>query len=123
MQPTQKAARLISSVMSQKNVMKRPDRFLNIYGIILLIFFLSCLYTFYISLNIEYLKIDFYIFGIAVSLWYLATGIGILLRKKWGYYLFKSFLYFCLLLFPVGTLISFYSLRYIRKNDIINQFR
>jgi len=108
--------------MSHDNVMTRTNRFLNIYGFILILFFLGSIYSIYISSNIGYLSGEIYFFGVVVSLWYLATGIGILARKKWGYYLFKSFLYILFIAFPVGTLISFYSLKYIRANTITNQF-
>ena len=45
-----------------------------------------------------------------------------LAQKKWGYYIFKSFLYILFISFPVGTLISYFSLRYIKRSNLINQF-
>jgi hypothetical protein len=50
--------------------------------------------------------------------WYLTTGVGILLRRKWGYFFFKSFLFFLLLGFPIVTFFAYKSLKYIKRNNI-----
>ena len=97
-------------------------RFLDIYGYLLIIFFFGCIYTLYVVTAIGYLPFYRDYFGMAISLWYLITGIGILTRKEWGYYLFKSFLYVLLLAFPIGTIISVKSLRYMKRNGIKNLF-
>ena len=108
--------------MSQDTRMDKSNRFLNIYGTIFFILFLGSLYTLYVIRNIEDIGIQHSIFGIALTLWYLLTGIGVLIRKKWGYYLFKSFLYLLFICFPVGTVISYYSLGYVKKNKLIREF-
>jgi hypothetical protein len=65
---------------------------------------------------------EFVMFFVLTSGWYLTTGIGILLRRKWGYFLFKFFLYIFLLGFPIGTFIAYKSLKYIKRNDIKTLF-
>ena len=102
--------------------MSKGKRFLDLYGWILIILFCGCLYTLWVYFHVEDRQISNNYFGITVSLWYLMTGIGILTRKKWGYYLFKSFLYILILAFPIGTIISYKSLAYMKENAIKNFF-
>jgi hypothetical protein len=101
--------------------MMKTDRFLNIYGWVLIVCFVGCLYTLYVS-TIESSSAFIGYFGAAITLWYFVTGIGILKRKVWGYYLLKSFLYLLLLSFPIGTFISYKSLKYMKKNSIRKEF-
>ena len=98
--------------------MTKGNRFLNIYGYTLILLFLGGLYTLYVTASIEDYPITHNYFAITISLYYLMTGIGILARKEWGYYLFKFFLYMLFLAFPIGTIISWKSLDYMKKNDI-----
>jgi hypothetical protein len=46
------------------------------------------------------------------------TGIGVILKKKWGYPLLKLYLYLLLLAVPLGTLLAIKILRYIKDNEI-----
>jgi len=96
--------------------------FLRIYGTILIIFFVACLCTFVLLLSSKDQTSSHYIFGIIVTFWYLITGIGVLMRQRWGYYLFKLFLYVLFLAFPVGTFISYKSLVYIKTNNVKDLF-
>ncbi len=89
--------------------------FIKIYGYIIIAIFVGCVYAHYSLLGQRYHS-DY--IGIGLSLWYLTTGIGILMRTKWGYYLFKFFLYSLLLGFPIGTIIAFKSLSYMKKYNI-----
>jgi hypothetical protein len=98
--------------------MTKEKRFLNVYGWILILFFCGCLYTLWVTSYIEDHPISHDYFVITISLWYLITGIGILARREWGYYLFKSFLYVMFLAFPIGTIISYKSLGYMKRNNI-----
>jgi hypothetical protein len=61
-------------------------------------------------------------FILIVVAWHVVTGIGIILRTVWGFYLLKSYLYVLLLGFPVGTYIGWKSLVYLRDNEIKNFF-
>jgi hypothetical protein len=97
-------------------------RFIKIFGYILIIVsVISYLYSIYV---IYYFNLSqfFIIFSIVVSTWYLVTGIGILIQKEWGYYLFKIFLYILLVSFPIGTIISYICLKYIKNNNIKDLF-
>ena len=102
------------------------NRFLNIYGWTLLIFgFVGGLFHLYIILIL--LKNQSYstegiIFVATVATWYVVTGIGILRRTRWGYYLLKSILYVLLVSFPIGTFISYKSLKFMKKKWIKNEF-
>jgi hypothetical protein len=102
--------------------MQKGTRFIKYYGLALFILFIGCLYTIYISLYIEDYPKEHYYFVIPMSAWYLLTAIGLLIRKQWGYYLFKFFLYVLFLAFPIGTIVSYKSLTYIKRNDIKDLF-
>ena len=96
--------------------------FLKIYGYCLIVLaFLSYFYTVNVSYYIRFSNFLFY-GGIIISTWYLVTGVGILIRQKWGYYLFKAFLYVLLVSFPIGTIISCLSLQYMKKNNVKDLF-
>ncbi len=69
-------------------------------------------------LNDPNLSIEFKIFGILISLWHLMSGIGLLLQRSWGLYIFKIYLYVLYLGIPIGSYISFKTLKYIRHNEL-----
>lgn len=102
--------------------MTKGVRFVKVYGYILIGFFVGCLYTTYVSSYMQNLPFYSNYFGNVISIWYLMTGIGILARKIWGYYLFKFFLYVLFLAFPIGTVVAYKSLSYMKKNDIKDLF-
>ena len=66
---------------------------------------------------------EFRWFIIIMTAGHLFTGLGILFRKVWGYYLLKSYLYLMLLGFPIGTWIAVKSLRYIKEKEIVRFFK
>jgi len=94
-------------------------RFLNVFAYILLF---MCIWGYSTLLYHKDIPLDFYYVEITISTWFLSAGIGLFARKKWGYYLFKTFLYFLFLCFPIGTIISYKSLMYIKKNNIKSLF-
>ena len=100
----------------------KTDTFLNMYGWLLIVLSLGCVYTLYTVSVIESRPPFMNYFGIGVIGWCFATGVGILLRKAWGYYLLKSFLYLLLISFPIGTFISYKSLKFMEKNSIRKEF-
>ena len=55
---------------------------------------------------------------IIVTAWHLLTGLGVIFRTRWGYPLFKGYLYFIYICFPIGTYIAYKSLRYLKENHI-----
>lgn len=62
-------------------------------------------------------------FGIGMAIWCLLVGMGLLSRSMWGYYLLKTLLFILVLGFPIGTLISYYSLKYMRNNNVKKFFK
>jgi hypothetical protein len=105
--------------------MMKTERFLNIYGWVLIGFSAGGLYSLYCLWSIwsiESPPASMAYFGITLTVWYFVTGIGILKRKRWGYYLLKSFLYVLLISFPIGTFISYKSLKFMKKNSIRKEF-
>ena len=95
------------------------DRFLNTYGWILIGIVFVCVVS---IARIDALPDNHKIFVLVISIYYLATGIGILFRKLWGYYLLKSFLYDLFLGFPIGTFIALKSLKFMKDNSIKEEF-
>jgi hypothetical protein len=55
--------------------------------------------------------------------WHLLTGIGIVLLKKWGFFLMKFYLYVLYLGFPIGTLIARKLFGYIKNRNIKAYFK
>ena len=53
---------------------------------------------------------------------YVATGIGLIMLKKWGFILLKCFLFVAVFAFPLGTTISYFMLSYIKKHRIETNF-
>ena len=57
------------------------------------------------------------------ELYLILTGVGVLTRRRWGYYLFKSLLYLFLVLgFPLFTIPCWRMLSYIRRTRIDRYF-
>ena len=54
----------------------------------------------------------------SVSLFHLVLGIGVLFKRKWGFTIFKGYLYLLYIGFPIGTYIARKTLRYIEENRI-----
>jgi hypothetical protein len=63
------------------------------------------------------------IFLSIMAIWHLASGLGILLRKMWGFKLMKVYLYIMYLGIPLGTLLARKILSYIKENEIELFFR
>ena len=67
--------------------------------------------------DVKYLFVV-WIFISLVSFYHLLLGIGLVLKKKWAFGLFKSYLRLLYLGFPIGTYISRSTLHYIDENNI-----
>jgi hypothetical protein len=93
-------------------------RFIRGFGFALIIFSILGILSVCISASMREVPAYFNYFGITITSWYLLTGIGILTQRKWGYFLFKFFLYFLLLALPIGTIISYKALKYMKQNNI-----
>ena len=96
--------------------------FIRVYGFVLIGLFVGCVYTICVISQMQGRPFDSCKLGYVISLWYFITGIGLLARKPWGYYLFKCFLYVLFLAFPIGTIVSYKSLSYIKRNGIKSLF-
>ena len=55
---------------------------------------------------------------LAVHVLVFLTGLGVVTSTKWGFRLFRMFLYVMLFAFPLGTMVSYVTLRYISRNQI-----
>jgi hypothetical protein len=64
----------------------------------------------------------FIVLGVIQVLTFLIGGVGVIMRKPWAYYVLKLILYWFLIAFPIGTLISVKMLNYIKKNNIKDFF-
>lgn len=64
----------------------------------------------------------FRIFLTVTITWYFLIGLGLILRKIWGYYLFVGFLYLSYPAAPIGTFIAYKGLKYIKENEIKSFF-
>jgi hypothetical protein len=62
-------------------------------------------------------------FTLFASIFQVALGLGIVLRKLWGYYLFKFILKCLYLAFPLGTLVAHRTLSYMDKYQIRKYFQ
>jgi hypothetical protein len=62
-----------------------------------------------------------YLIGPVVVL-YLVTGVGLIVRARWGYTLLRCFLYLLYLAFPIGTVFSYLALSYVRRHRIKRHF-
>jgi hypothetical protein len=64
----------------------------------------------------------FTLLGVIQALTFLIGGVGVVMRKPWAYYVLKIILYWLLIAFPIGTVISVKMLNYIKKNKIKHFF-
>lgn len=93
-----------------------------IFGYVLMVLsVVSVVFFYWVSLQVDMKQSDFY-FIASVTAWHLITGLGVIMRTKWGYYLFKFFLYLLIISFPIGTFISYKTLKYMKKNNIKKYF-
>lgn len=66
-------------------------------------------------------RVAFYLVT-ALDIVYFLIGLGVVLLKKWAYFPFKLFLYVLFLAFPIGTIISYVTLSYMRRHQIKKHF-
>ncbi len=64
----------------------------------------------------------FFNFWVGSTIFYFLTGIGIIFPTRWGYLLFKLFLYLLFMAFPIGTYISYKTLSYMKRHQIKRHF-
>ena len=66
---------------------------------------------------------DFSVFILVSMMGHSFIGFAILSRKRWGFVVFKCYLYILFLAIPVGTYISYKTLQYLKKNYIESIYR
>lgn len=89
-----------------------------IFGYCLIIMGCTVLAMHYYTLRNDPLADEFRFFDLSISFFHFFIGFGILLKKKWGYYCFRFYLYLISIGFPVGTFIGLKMLKYIDKNNV-----
>lgn len=97
-------------------------KFVRGYGWVLLGFSILTFYAEYLVQSARDVPTWFAYVGVVAAAFYGLAGIGLLSYKCWGYLLLKVFLYILMLGFPIGTMISIWSLRYMRQNKIRGLF-
>lgn len=88
------------------------------FGIILTAAGIFGVFALILELNDPRFSMGGLTFLVVMSTWHLISGLGILLRKKWGFTLMKFYLYIMYLGVPLGTLLSKKILSYIKENEI-----
>lgn len=87
-------------------------------GLILIQMLLSARSQFYIF-NGKEADWGLFALGVGMLIFYFLLGVGLVLRTRWGLVLLKVFLYFMLLIFPIGTVLSLYLLRVLRRHAVL----
>jgi hypothetical protein len=93
----------------------RPIR---IFGLLLIVFSILSSFIFIRNYLGRPISNGMIYFLVGVHFFHFLTGIGVIFLTKWGYVLFKLFLYISYPAFPIGTIISYYTLSYMKKNQI-----
>ena len=104
----------------------KPDKSLGVIiavGYCLIIMGIIGLIMYFSLLDNELYTTGFRIFVLSFTFINLFTGMGVVLRKMFGYYMLKAYLYFLILGFPVGTLISIKALKQIKASNINSYFK
>jgi len=71
----------------------------------------------------ERFDFDYSLFIIVMIILHSVVGIGILSRKRWGFLIFKYYLYLLYLGIPIGTYISHKTLLYIKQNEVAKLYK
>ena len=66
---------------------------------------------------------DFSLFIIAMIMFHSIVGCGILSKKRWGFIIFKIYLYLLYLAVPIGTYIAYKTLNYIEHHQLAKIYR
>ncbi len=89
-----------------------------IFGYCLILMSIIILLVEFSSSERNLFKMEFRLFAIEVSFVHFFIGLGVILRKKWGYYCFRLYLYLLSVAFPIGTFIGLKMLRYIDQHNV-----
>ncbi len=100
--------------MSKNNVLQP----VMIFGYCLILMSIIILLAHFSSPERASFHMEFRYFAIAISSFHFFIGFGVILRKKWGYYFFRFYLYLLSIGFPIGTFIGIKMLKYIDQHDV-----
>jgi hypothetical protein len=100
--------------MKKNNILK-PIKF---FSGILIISSLIGIFMFFSRLADPEFDSSFKVFIISMFIFHFITGVGLLIQKVWGFYLFKLYLFIWLLGIPIGIYISYKTLQYIKKHNL-----
>jgi len=80
------------------------------------------LYFIYLVLTDPSFDSDFVVFLVVMVVSHTIIGVGLLLRKRWGFFLFKGYLFVLYAGIPIGTYIAIRTLKYIRSHKLERYF-
>jgi hypothetical protein len=96
---------------------------IKIFGFCLILMgVVGLIMNFLVRGNISY-AFEFVCFILFFPFFHILIGIGVIFKKRWGYYFFKFYLYILYFAIPIGTYVSIKTFKYINKNDIENLFK
>lgn len=100
--------------------MNKNDTFrpVKVFGFCLLLMGITIILMHFSSPEREQFSAEFRYFALIVSSIHFFIGLGVILKKKWGYYCFKFYLYILSIGFPIGTFIGLKMLKYINQHDV-----
>ncbi|WP_018293851.1 hypothetical protein [Mariprofundus ferrooxydans] len=107
-------------------MMGEEDDFSRIYwtGILLLMGgIFGTFFHLYLVPQSETMPKEALVFVLIVGFWNTITGIGIVARYRWGFYLFKFYLCVLYIGFPIGTYVAKKYFEYIKEHSIEKYYR
>ncbi len=96
---------------------------IKLFGLVLIVLSFLILLFYYMFVCKSDASFEFGLFAYFMSLLHMVTGIGVVLKKKWGFDLFKFYLKSLFYCIPIGTFISYLTFKYIKKNNIEEYFK
>ena len=92
------------------------------FGYCLIIMSACCLILhFFLSNDTDYNTVFMY-FIFILSFFHFLVGMGVLLKTKWGYHLFRIYLFLLYPVLPIGTYIAVKTFSYLEKHKIQRYF-
>lgn len=105
--------------------MTRIDIFkpIKIFGYCFILMGVIALIMHFSLLQNKNYTIEFVYFVLMISFFHFLVGVGIILKKNWGFHIFKIYLYSLYFALPVGTYIAIKTFKYIDKHQIERFFK
>jgi len=77
----------------------------------------------FVALNDARYTYSFEFFVVALSLFHIFIGLGVIFKKMWGFYFLKLYLYLLYLAIPIGTYVAVKTFKYIKTYNIERYFQ